>query len=61
MSGRNDCLRFAPLTDARDAPKGSEQLRQAYENAVGLHESFIDEIAKADNDWAFILKIEALY
>jgi hypothetical protein len=28
--------------------------------AVGLHENLIMEIAQADNDWAFILKIEAL-
>jgi hypothetical protein len=33
---------------------------QAFCRAVGLHESLIVEIAKADNDWAFILKIEAL-
>jgi hypothetical protein len=28
--------------------------------AVGLHKDLILEIAKADNDWAFILKIDAL-
>jgi hypothetical protein len=28
--------------------------------AVGLHENLMIEIAKADNDWAFVLKIEAL-
>ncbi len=28
--------------------------------AVGLHNSLIDEIAKADSDWAFVLKIDAL-
>jgi hypothetical protein len=33
---------------------------QAFCRAVGLHENLIVEIAKADNDWAFILKIEAL-
>lgn len=28
--------------------------------AVGLHDNLIDEIAKADSDWAFVLKIDAL-
>lgn len=33
---------------------------KAFCRAVGLHENLMIEIAKADNDWAFILKIEAL-
>ena len=33
---------------------------QAFCRALGLHENLIVQIAKADNDWTFILKIEAL-
>jgi hypothetical protein len=33
---------------------------QAFCRAVDLHENLIVEIAEADSDWAFILKIEAL-
>jgi hypothetical protein len=33
---------------------------QKFCEAVGLHKDLILEIARADNDWAFILKIDAL-